>query len=651
MSERGFYAEASGRLMRSVVSSRLAYDANRDAADQAAQAFNKRLARSDAAREDSRQWASQQLHAVSVLIKKGDDLTSSLGLAPGGGGVSAPRPPRVGLEETRWKAEAEVERLSAALAAHEEYSLRQQQIRFVLSVVLLITVAVVVLLINRQVQASRIEATATAKTLSVAATTTAISIETQDAGATLEAELITRNASDEQEAKNEAAIATALIQRYDNATPTSASAESARSAILLTPLHLAVSAESPDIRPVLVSQSSGGEQGNGDSDEPTISADGRYVAFTSKASNLVNDDRNQVSDVFVRDLQTNETILISRNSSGIQGNGRSANPSISADGRFIAFWSIASNLVNDDNNGMPDIFLHDQVSGETILISRGLDGEAGDKASYQPSITSDGQCIVFTSDSRLTISDLNNVSDIYIYDKQVDTVNSLSFISRGSDGQVGNGRSLTPSTTADCQLIAFQSAASNLGGNTPGYNDIFLRARQANETSCINCVANTRLAGSSFSPVISATGLYLTFVSSTPLVIEDNDHIPDIYLKDIASGEYFLVSRHTVGTKANMESGEPVISPDGRFVAFMSEADNLSSNQDTNRDADIFLFDSSTSITFRVSRGLDGMQTNASSSRPAISEFGRYIAFATHTTSPEDTNGAQDIYLLSLEGQ
>jgi len=167
-----------------------------------------------------------------------------------------------------------------------------------------------------------------------------------------------------------------------------------------------------------VSVASDGGQGNGDSRYSSISADGRYVAFRSWASNLVGGDTNSEQDIFVHDRQTGQTTRVSVASDGGQGNYDSQYPSISADGRYVAFDSWASNLVGGDTNGGPDVFVHDRQTGQTARVSVASDGGQGNDGSYWPSISADGRYVAFYSwASNLVGGDTNGCCDIFVHDR------------------------------------------------------------------------------------------------------------------------------------------------------------------------------------------------------------------------------------------
>lgn len=227
-----------------------------------------------------------------------------------------------------------------------------------------------------------------------------------------------------------------------------------------------------------VSVSSGGIQGNDDSGiaEPALSADGRFVAFSSGASNLVPGDTNASLDVFVRDRQTGTTERVSIASSGTQGNdlsGGSSPMGISADGRFVAFVSLASNLVPGDTNGVADIFVHDRQTGTTERISVSSTGNQANAFSVVPRISADGRLVVFnTSSSNLVPGDTNGAHDIFVHDRQTGTTERVSV---ASDGAEANAISVSAAISADGKIVSFQSFATTLVPNdTNGHEDVFI---------------------------------------------------------------------------------------------------------------------------------------------------------------------------------
>lgn len=218
-------------------------------------------------------------------------------------------------------------------------------------------------------------------------------------------------------------------------------------------------------------------QANGSVEMPSISGDGRYIAFQSTASNLVTDDNNGREDVFVHDREAGTTTRVSASSDGAQGNQYSRYPAISADGRYIAFESAASNLVADDANDNIDIFVHDRYTGTTSRVSVSSDGLEGNSHSYQPpSLSDDGRYIAFQSmASNLVLDDANHQADVFVHDRQTRTTGRVSVSSDGADGDEW---SLWPSLSGDGRHVAFTSWASNLvSGDTNDVQDVFVHKR------------------------------------------------------------------------------------------------------------------------------------------------------------------------------
>jgi Tol biopolymer transport system component len=225
-----------------------------------------------------------------------------------------------------------------------------------------------------------------------------------------------------------------------------------------------------------VSISSTGTQSNGTSLESSISADGHVVGFTSYATNLVPGDANANTDVFVRDLKTQKTRLVSVSSSGVRGDAFSSEPSISADGRYVGFESGSTNLVSGDTNGVPDIFLRDLKAHKTKRVSVSSSGTQGNGFSFfiDPAVSAHGEFVVFVSQaSNLVPGDTNASGDDFIRDVANHKTRRLSVSSAGAQG---NGYSLDPAITPDGRFVAFQSNASNLvDGDTNAQPDVFVR--------------------------------------------------------------------------------------------------------------------------------------------------------------------------------
>ncbi len=279
--------------------------------------------------------------------------------------------------------------------------------------------------------------------------------------------------------------------------------------------------------------SSSGKQASGYSAAPTISADGHIVAFMSSAVDLVPDDNNDKYDVFVRDREAQTTKRISVNSDGTQGNNHASIPAISADGRFVAFLSLADNLVSGDTNGVSDIFIHDLQTNTTDRVSVGMNGTQSSAGSFEPAISGDGRFVLFSSAAAdLVPGDTNEKRDIFIHDRQTGLTERVSV---DSSGRQANDDSFEPAVSADGSLVAFRSQAGNLVANdTNDEDDIFIHNRETGETERLSAAASSGQAdGGSFVPDITADGRQVTFMSfAANLVPDDSNDTADIFVHD-----------------------------------------------------------------------------------------------------------------------
>lgn len=238
------------------------------------------------------------------------------------------------------------------------------------------------------------------------------------------------------------------------------------------------------------------------SSSPSLSFDGRYIAFTSSAADLVAGDTNGSADVFVRDMQLAVTTRVSLDSLGGEGNGDSLSPSLSFDGRFVAFASAATNLVPGDLNGHADIFVHDNLTGTTVLASVDANGVQADADCLAPAISADGRFVTFHSvATTLAPGDANHADDVFVRDLLRGTTERVSVALAGD----ADGPSDKPSISADGRLVAFRSYASNLvAGDTNGTYDVFVRDRGA--TGAFTALAGDGCPGSAGTPLHTATG-------------------------------------------------------------------------------------------------------------------------------------------------
>ncbi len=396
-----------------------------------------------------------------------------------------------------------------------------------------------------------------------------------------------------------------------------------------------------------VSVDSAGVEGNRESQFPSISPDGQLVAFSSDASNLVAGDTNGREDVFVHDRTTGQTQRVSLDSAGEQGNGGSKYPSISADGQDVAFQSAGSNLVAGDTNGAWDVFVHDRSTGQTERVSVNTSGAEGNDGSGYPSISADGQIVAFHSRaSNLVAGDKNGTPDVFVHDCSTGLTERVSV---SSSGKGGNSDSRDPSISADGRIVAFYSLASNLvAGDTNRSTDVFVHDRSTGQTERVS-VDTSGAEGNEESqdPAIAAEGKIVAFYSAASnLVAGDTNGYPDVFVHDRLTGITERVSVHSNGNEANEENLHPSISADGRIVAYSSWASNLVAG-DTNSTVDVFLHDRSTGVTKRVSVDSSGAQGNRGSDYPSISADGLFVAFYSVASNlvAGDTNGGRDVFV------
>lgn len=404
-----------------------------------------------------------------------------------------------------------------------------------------------------------------------------------------------------------------------------------------------------------VSIKTGGAQGNGDSLAADVSADGRYVVFESRASNLVDGDTNGAGDIFVHDRVTGVTERASVSSSGEQGNFGSFAPAISDDGRIIVFASWSTNLVSGDSNNVADVFAHDRVTHKTELVSMVLGGSAND-VSTNPDVSGDGRYVTFWSyASNLVGGDSNNAADVFRFDRQDKVMIRASV---GATGNQSNGESSHPAISADGQRIAFESAASNLvSGDGNNYKDIFLRditsgAGGGNTHRVSVSSSGLEANGDSFSPAISGDGLTVAFSSfAANLVPSDNNGYPDVFIRQWQAGVTERVSVSSNGAEANNWCEAATLSADGRYVSFQSQASTLAAG-DGNNVKDIFVRDRTAGTTTLISTDSNGAPGSNESQAPAMAGQGRFVVFHSSATNliPGDSNSAVDVFIHDRTG-
>jgi Tol biopolymer transport system component len=328
-----------------------------------------------------------------------------------------------------------------------------------------------------------------------------------------------------------------------------------------------------------VSLSTMGAQPDQDIFSPAISGDGQYVAFESDASTLVRGDTNGRDDVFVHSLAQGWTRRVSVSASAAQADGHSYTPRLSEHGRYVAFASLADNLVSGDTNNFSDIFVKDRSSGTVSLVSVGRNGRPANGGSGSPSISPDGRFVAFESEaSNLVRGDTNGVDDVFVRDMVSGTTRRASVSSEGTQADAASGQA---SVSADGRFVAFESPASNLvSADTNGVSDIFVRDLVSHATVRASVSATGAEAGRmSFGPPsLSADGRFVAFWSyASNLVRHDTNRAQDVFVHDNTSGDTTRVSVSDAGAQGNAASRMcgASLSQDGNYVAFNSIATNL----------------------------------------------------------------------------
>ncbi len=283
-----------------------------------------------------------------------------------------------------------------------------------------------------------------------------------------------------------------------------------------------------------LSVDSNGAQADNESFSPVIAADGTCVVFVSLADNLVQGDGNATFDVFVRDLQAMATERVNVDSSGAEANDWSLGPpAISSDGRFVLFSSRATNLVPGDTNGTWDSFVHDRQLATTTRVSVDSSGSEGDGPSYGSSMSSDGRFVAFYSEAdNLVPGDLNGIRDVFVHDLVLGATECMSV---DSAGVFGDGPSEEPSISSDGRFVSFTSSADNLvAGDTNNDYDIFFRDRQGDRPERVSTDSSGIEGNSgSFNPCVSADGLNIAFSSrASNLVAGDTNGASDVFVHE-----------------------------------------------------------------------------------------------------------------------
>ena len=321
-----------------------------------------------------------------------------------------------------------------------------------------------------------------------------------------------------------------------------------------------------------------------------------------------------------------DTTLVSISSSRRQGNGFVQSPKMSAYGRFIAFRSGADNLVPNDTNDRPDILVHDRWTGDTSRVGIGTSGEELERGSHSGDLSGDGRFVAFNSQKSVSALLLD---DIYIHDRFSRTTEMI--------------------TSASAELTGFYSPQLSYDGRYVVYvrniDEVYIHDRQSGHIELIS-VNNAGVAANGYcwDPAVSADGNVVAYKSWATNLVTGYNSQHNIFIRDIPVGKTYAVSKNIYGSEPNGTSERPALSGDGRFIAFESDADDLVPN-DTNMKDDVFVYDRVTGVTTRVSVNSSGQQGDESSSNPSISRDGNFVAFSSYSTNLVSGVSGSQIYI------
>ncbi|MFH8406562.1 TolB family protein [Streptomyces sp. NPDC018019] len=397
-----------------------------------------------------------------------------------------------------------------------------------------------------------------------------------------------------------------------------------------------------------------GTQGNGFSGAPALSANGRFVAFTSEATNLGPSDTNGHQDVYVKDLRTGKVGLASVGSTGTPGDGLSGSPGISADGRYVAFYSSATNLVPGDTNGEGDVFVHDRRTGRTTSPTAGAGRSPYGFGVQNFALSGSGRHLAFGSyRPDLVPGDTNERLDVFVHDVQKETTERVSV---ASDGTQGDGASGFPSISADGRRVGFTSKATHLTPAGPGFrrpppqDPMYVHDLDTGRTRAASLSSTDAVVGVSPSPRLGPDGRYAVFSAvADDVVPDDTNGTYDLFARDLETGTTRLLSRAHDGSQANGWSSDGRLSADNRWLFFTSAATNLVPG-DTNGQVDGFVRDLRTGRVERINVGEDGGQSASWTDIAAPDAAGRLAAFDSRDAAlvPGDTNGTGDVFVRRL---
>jgi hypothetical protein len=391
-----------------------------------------------------------------------------------------------------------------------------------------------------------------------------------------------------------------------------------------------------------VNNSGNGQGGNDDSDNMSISKDGRYIAFTSWASNLVPGDTNSKNDVFVRDLQNNTTTRVSVSSSGVQANNNSQHPHMSPGGRYVVFASQATNLIDSSTQSRLHVYVHDLHNNTTDMVDVTSSGSESNGSGNDPVISEDGRFISFSSyGTDLVANDTNTKNKIFVKDR---TLGTTKLISVATNGGATNDSSYSPSMSCDGAFLTFISYASNLTANdTNGVMDVFLSSRVGAEY--ITNLTESASVGTG-SAEISCNGSYVGLATEGILVATDTDTQLDAYVYERINDVYERINISSSGTLSNADvNSTPSVTDDGRHAIFSTPATNMGFM--SGGVGQVYIRDRVGGTTELLSRNTSAQTGNSSSNAGTITPSGSRATFSSFATNlvTSDTNNKLDIFV------
>ncbi len=388
--------------------------------------------------------------------------------------------------------------------------------------------------------------------------------------------------------------------------------------------------------------------------QPALSMDGQTVAFESEAGNLVFPfDHNNFWDVYVFVPASGATERISMGLGGLESNQSSHAPALSEDGRFVAFHSFASNLIAFDQNGLGDVFVADRQTGQVELISVGLSGASANADSMQASISADGRYVAFASGaSDLVLVDAPLAVDIFVRDRKLQTT---TLVSATWNGATATNSSFAPCISANGRVVAFHSYAQNMVPNNSANLVVAVRDLVAGTTlnACQGFDGSPSMNQSVW-PVLSADGRLVAFHSNAPNLVpnDQNGLEPDTFLFDTQSGTMEIASQSASGAQGpTYPSFRAHLSADGRFVSFISPS-NVYAAGDTNDTFDVFVRDRLSNSVLRASLGQQAQQGEQPSLGGSLSADGKHVGFYSSSLSFVDQPAGlvERVFVRTLAG-